>query len=389
MLWRKCARSLARSSALKIAFPGGRGFDGTFNLQPWLADRALANRRSNRMKVHFTAIGETDQPSVAMFYERARFSKSHEVLSKADAADLVLLLGVFGLEPAKLLDHAVYAAFPDRCAVYTEEDTYLPLIPGVYSSARKDEHTRIGRVFSYTYMSRNGRHLNPFLAEVPNAIPLPAAAAKRYLFSFQGGSTSFVRKRLFNLNFQRDDVLIENTSSFHNWDGSQPGRLERQRRYAETIAASSFVLCPRGAGTGSIRFFEVMANGVAPVLISDDYELPRGPAWNEFLIRVAERDIARLPGILEPLAATAAERGRLARAAFYQHFSVDHEFDHVVELAAQALEHDGPPEREFRKRQPAMIRKAKWRRGARSALRAAILKSIKALGFKSPYQLNR
>lgn len=341
------------------------------------------------MKVHFAAISEADQPCVSMFHERATNSRFHRIEPDASQADLILLLGVFALEPRKLLDHTLYKAFPERCAVYTEEDTYLPLIPGVYCSARKDEHSRIGRVFSYTYQSRNGRHLNPYLAEVSESTPIVPVLPRRFLFSFQGGSTSLVRKRLFNLKCNRNDVLIENTSAFHNWDESQPERQQRQRRYAKTIAESHFVLCPRGAGTGSIRFFEVMAAGVAPVLISDDYELPRGPTWGDFLIRVAEKDIARLPGILEAQLSTAEQRGRLARKAFFEFFSTEHEFDEIVSQAALAIEHPGAAEAEFRKRQPAMIRRAEWKRKMRNLFRTSALRTLKTLRLRNPYQMNR
>lgn len=196
-----------------------------------------------------------------MFHDRATYSKFHEVESDPGHADMILLLGIFGLEPRKLFDDPIYKAYPDRCAVYTEEYTYLPLVPGLYCSARRDVHTRIGRVFSYTYLSRNGRHHNPFLAEVPGTTPVGIAPIERYLFSFRGSSTSHVRQRLFNLEFDRDDVLIENTSTFHNWDESQPDRPHRQLRCAETMTASHPVLCPGGAGTGSIGFFGAMATG--------------------------------------------------------------------------------------------------------------------------------
>jgi hypothetical protein len=341
------------------------------------------------MNVHLAILDETDRPWLPMLHDRAARSKRHEVVPDPGLADVILLFGVFALDPERLLDHEVYKAFPDKCAVYTEEDAYLPLAPGVYCSARTDENTRIGRVFSYTYLSRNGRHHNPFLAEVPTATPTPFAPVKHYLFTFQGGSTSLVRKRLFNLRFDRKDILIENTSTYYHWDESQPDRRERQLRYAESIAASHFVLCPRGAGLGTMRFFEVMASGIAPVLISDGYELPPGPDWAKFLIRIPEREIAMLPQILEPHVSSSAERGRMAREAFLKYFSVEQEFDQIVDLAARSLRHDGLPEMEFRKRQPAMIRQAERKRRLRNVLRAAALKSLKALGLKNPYQMNR
>ena len=294
---------------------------------------------------------------------------------------MILLLGSFGLDPHYLLEHPLYRAYPDKCAVYTEDDNYLPLVPGVYCSATKDESARAGRVFSYSYVSASGRYSNPYVTDI--------GMAKTLLFSFQGGSTSLLRKRMFNLRFNRSDVLIENTSTYYHWDVTQPNRDERQRRYAETVAKSHFVLCPRGAGAGSIRLFEVMRAGVAPVLISDEYLLPAHVPWDTFLIRIAERDIACLPKLLEPYMNSAAERGRLARQAWLDYFSPEKEFDAIVAAAYRALHHGLPAEADFRRRQRALIARAEQKRKLRSFARNAVLKTLKALHLKSPYQMNR
>jgi hypothetical protein len=339
------------------------------------------------MKIYLAATNENEL--VALFRARATLSKRHELTTDPAAADLVLILGSFGRDPHTLLDHPLYKALPDRCAVYTEDDNYLPLAPGVYCSVLRDVHTRVGRIFSYSYVSRNGRYQNPYLAEVPSAAPAMPAPEKRYLFTFQGGSTSLLRKRIFNLNFDRADILIENTSKYYHWDDTQPGRRDRQLAYAETVAASHFVLCPRGAGVGTIRFFEVMAAGIAPVLLSDEYELPPGPDWDSFLLRIPERDIVRLPQLLEPHLASAAQRGRLAREAFVEHFSLEKEFDRIAELAALSLRHAPPSEQRFRRQQAAIIRRAELRHAAYGMLRAIALKTLKLLRLKNPYQTNR
>jgi hypothetical protein len=339
------------------------------------------------MKVYLGAVRENDQ--VGLLQSHAVYSKSHQIVTDPSAADVILICGASAREPQRLLECELYKAFPERCAIYAEDDDCLPLIPGVHTNAPISKHTRIGRIFNYAHISRNGQFQNRFLEETTSPVPIGMKTEKRYLFTFQGGSTSIVRKRIYNLKFNRSDVLIENTSAYWHWDNSQPGRLERQRRYAETLAASHFVLCPRGAGVGSSRFFEVMAAGVTPVLLADDYALPPGPAWDTFLIQVRERDIAKLPEILEPYRESAAARGRLARQAFDEYFSIECEFDRVVELAARSLRHAPPPEEHFRKRQAAMIRRFEWKRKARAGLRALVLKALKALRLKNPYQMNR
>jgi hypothetical protein len=339
------------------------------------------------MKVYLGAICETEQ--VGILQSHAVYSTTHQIVTDPSAADVILILGAPPFESQRLLEFGLYKDFPDRCAIYSEDDDCLPLIPGVHTNAPISQHTRIGRIFNYAHISRNGQLQNRFLEETTSPVPIGMNAEKRYFFTFQGGSTSIVRKRLYNLKFNRSDVLIENTSAYWHWDNSQPGRLERQRRYAETLAASHFVLCPRGAGVGSYRFFEVMAAGVTPVLLSDDYALTPGPAWDTFLIQVRERDIAKLPEILEPYLESSAERGRLARQAFDEYFSIEREFDRMVELAALSLRHALPPEEHFRRRQAAMIRRFEWKRKARAGLRALVLKALRALRLKNPYQMNR
>ena len=330
------------------------------------------------MKVHLAAAKES--ALTAPMRLRGEQS-SHMLVDEPAAADLILFIGNPTHEPHLLLDHPLYRDHPDKCAVYSEDDEYLPLLPGVYCSARNDESVRAGRAFTWSYVSAGGRIANPYLANT--------AANKSLLFSFQGGSTSILRKRLYKLKFNRPDVLIEDTSAYHHWELDQPDREKRQQSYAQTLAASHFVLCPRGAGTGSMRLFEVMKAGVAPVLISDDYPLPPHVPWDTFLLRIAERDIRRLPELLKPHIASSAERGRLARQAWLNHFAPEREFDAIVALAATALHHGPPSAATFRRRQRSMILRANMRRNLRSKIRSAALKTLKILRVKFPYRMNR
>lgn len=88
---------------------------------------------------------------------------AHELVTDPASADLILLLGSFAREPALVLEHPLYNAWPERCAVYTEDDGYLPLLPGLYTSARQDSSTRCGRVRSYSYMGAGGKYTNAFV----------------------------------------------------------------------------------------------------------------------------------------------------------------------------------------------------------------------------------
>jgi hypothetical protein len=334
------------------------------------------------MKVHVAALGETE--IVDLLVSRADHTAvGHTIVSDPADADLIILTGHIGSDPDRyLLRHPLYLAFPDKCAMFVEEDHFLPLIPGIHCNATVGKHSRAGRIFSYAHITRNGVYSNPFVTQQIDA-------EKKYLFSFQGGSTCLLRKRLFNLSFHRADILIENTSKYYHWDLSQPGREEQQQHYARTIASSHFVVCPSGASASSIRLFEVMGAGIAPVLISDKYLLPAGVDWDSFLIRVKERDIARLPEILEPYLDTSQERGRLAREAFLAHFAPEVEFDHIVASCHAALHHGPPSEASFRRQQKRIIANFRRRTKLRSIARAAVLKTMQIFHIKNPYQMNR
>jgi hypothetical protein len=331
------------------------------------------------MRIHLAAALGSDL--TALMRLRAEFS-THTLTDDPQTADLILFLGNPTHQPHLLLDHPLYRDHPAKCAIYSEDDEYLPLLPGVYCSPRSDRHTRAGRVVAWSYVSANGRFSNPFIAT-------ESSAQKSLLFSFQGGSTSLLRKRMYRLKWNRADVLIEDTSTYEHWKPGGPQHEDRQRAYAATIAASHFVLCPRGAGTGSFRLFEVMKAGVAPVLISDNYDLPPGVPWETFLLRIPEKEIRRLPQLLEPHLRSSAERGRLARQAWLDHFAPEREFNAIVTLADATLHHGPPDEFTFRQQQHSIIFRAALRRSLRSTARAAILRALKFLGLKSPYRLNR
>lgn len=285
------------------------------------------------MRVHLDRVGP--YPLVDTMGDLAAHSRRHLLVDSADAADLVLLCGAFANDPEYLLDHPLYRSMRQKCAVYTCEDPYLPLAPGVYASPRRGLSTAIGRVRCHSYASSFGAHENAALA---GSEPAGARAEKRYLFSFVGSANSQPRRRLI-ARFQGLDLayVADSEQSYQHFDRAPPTREEGQRRYVEVLRASRFALCPRGRGTGSMRLFEAMRLGVAPVLVADAYVLPRGPAWESFLLRVPERKMAAIPEILSKEMHTSARRGEAALAEWERWFAPDVLFDGVVDAAAEAL----------------------------------------------------
>ncbi len=119
------------------------------------------------------------------------------------------------------------------------------------------------------------------------------------LYSFRGGWNKFylsdLRKRIFSLS-KKEDIIIENSNNWHFQDtvyNKKQNHLGKYNKgndvdhYNQLLLKSKFSLCPAGSGPGSIRFWECLACGSIPVLLSDKLDLPCLPAnlsWEESII---------------------------------------------------------------------------------------------------------
>ena len=307
------------------------------------------------MKVHVVSVVDGHWLAGTVRRLGAEHAERHELAEQPEDADLILLCGPFSTRPATLLRHPLVRRFPGRCAVYTEDDSYLPLLPGVYTSPRRGPSTALGRVQSFAFAASYGTHANAVVTEAA-AHPDPGRREPLLLCSFEGTRSSRLRRTLFGLDVDPAEAVITDTSRrYSHFDQSAEGRAAGQRRYVETMRRSRFVLCPRGVGTGTLRLFESMSLGVAPVLLSDRYVLPRGPAWEGFLVRLGERHAAGVLGALRPLAGTSEERGALARQAWERWFAPAVFFDGLVEAAAEARRRGAPWQPLFRLARPVVV----------------------------------
>jgi hypothetical protein len=82
-------------------------------------------------------------------------------------------------------------------------------------------------------------------------------------------------KYFWNYNFTSEEMFYEKT------------------KYITNLVNSKFILCPRGAGHNSARFFEAIWFGRIPILISDNVQLPLETfiPWDDLIVRVSEKDM--------------------------------------------------------------------------------------------------
>jgi hypothetical protein len=95
--------------------------------------------------------------------------------------------------------------------------------------------------------------------------------------------------------------FIDVVNVFHAHGANADSRSIRRKLFLDSIPNSWTILCPRGSGMNSIRFFEVLALGRIPVLISDDCMLPWESKINYSgaIIVVPENKIGETPELLQ------------------------------------------------------------------------------------------
>jgi hypothetical protein len=213
----------------------------------------------------------------------------------------------------------IVSRFAHKVFTINNDDAASGLLRGVYSClpANRIDHELHALV--------------PFLRAANDVVlqraGQPRPPADRLAAWFGNPKSSKVRRRLYDRYKTSNSLKLMTTSSW-----MQYGTDERTM-YAEMLHAGKFALCPSGWAPATLRLYESMAMGVAPVLVADSIELPKGPDWDEFAIRVREADLGRLEKILAPHAPRYLEMGARAHAAWAKYFSPDQ----LVPYYAQAL----------------------------------------------------
>ena len=264
-------------------------------------------------------------------------TRRYMLASTPERADLIVLTDSgpisshikFDSGTLSLLFHPLARRYRERCVLYYDHDVPRPYLPGLYTDIEwfPDADRFATAVPHFRRLEKGNPYLNPAVE----------GEKRDLLFSFMGRDSHPIRKRIFALNCQRDDVLIRDTSQTYDHFSGQRDPA-RQREYAEVMRRSRWALCPRGWSVGSLRLYEAMKVGVAPVILSDRWLPPAGFGWERFSLWVPEDRIEDLPEILEAHGDRWREMGAEARVAHVETFTDGRPFEYLMGRVAEIVE---------------------------------------------------
>jgi hypothetical protein len=250
----------------------------------------------------------------------------HRVVDDPAEADLIVFVETrwaAGRYFERVRRHPVNRAFRAKTYLFSSADKVIPFLPGVFASIEARWHR--------SAWSRGGHFLD--VVERDSLRDRPGSRPSR-LFSFVGASVNDpVRERIMRLSHPRATLLDTGSGSatFEARSRSREAQAEWRERYAQSIEECAFILCPRGGGPSSRRIFEAMMLGRVPVIVSDQWVPPDGPYWESFSLRVPERSVEEIPGLLESRETDAAAMGARARSEWVDWFSPEASFHRTVE----------------------------------------------------------
>ena len=159
---------------------------------------------------------------------------------------------------------------------------------------------------------------------------------RNILYNFAGGYQenylTDIRKKIFEMKHP-DSTYIKNTGEWHFnklvYGGKQnikgdllvdTDHIKKTQSYNTLLLISRYTLAPSGSGPNSIRFWEALGAGSIPVLLADTLELPEHKLWEKAIVRVNEKDVERLPEILEGIDDVEENERRENCLKIYEHF---------------------------------------------------------------------
>ena len=213
--------------------------------------------------------------------------------------------------------HPLIKDYPEKTFVITESDQPVEIWPGLYTCGIRSSHNN-NPIHGWYYPYFRVRFPNQELLKMGN----PEKCEKKYLASFVGYPSHILRKELANMWTDNPEIYYSSGKDYHHFEIQDEQSVRSpQRHYIETILSSRFSICPRGRGPATIRLFETMQLGVAPVILSDNWLRPDYVDWKSCSITIPEKNRKHAYRILKENEHRSEELGINAQKAFNEFFA--------------------------------------------------------------------
>lgn len=281
-----------------------------------------------KVKVNISSCGYGES-----FYNRelkrlALLSSKTETIfiDSPEDADIILIVDIDENNLFQgLRNNPIWKKYPDKSFGIYEGDHAPIFLHGLYSDARQSP-MNINRFLGLPYKM----HQICFPNLTPD-VSLVQSTPKDLLFSFAGRMSHKIRKKLLTNTYPSGEVELIDTSAYNHFQVENSYRDKFQETYWELAMRSKYVLCPRGAAASSVRLFEIMEAGIAPVIISDDWIPPYGPNWQEFTLIIPEKNISNIFEIVKSHEDEWLSRSQKARLTWEEYFSDQKYWDFCLE----------------------------------------------------------
>jgi hypothetical protein len=278
----------------------------------------------------------------------------HRLVERAEDADAILLTDAAGgpdLVRALMSDPVIRDHW-ERVYIHSEEARPFRLLPGLYTSLpRRGGDPEISRAIGYPCWTPSGMNRC-----IDQSATYPPERNPDLLYSFVGRRCHPVRDRLFEMTHDPSTTVVFDTlRTYRHFAGGVGRPPEAQRSYVDIALRSRFALCPRGWATSTLRVYEMMALGVAPVILADRWVPAHGPDWSRCALFVPERLAGELPRILAERADEWRVLGDAAFAAFREYFAPERQFRTLTNALADLAPVSAAARRRLQLRWPVAL----------------------------------
>lgn len=305
------------------------------------------------MRIHLAAIDGPFMDTMPAHLRRlAKLSGRHELCRSAADADVILFSQANMLATDWKLNsirhNPLTSQYRSKCFIYDERDLPWCSMPGLYASLDVKISNEYQEVVPYAWLE-------------DRSLLALRECSQDLLFSFVGSRTHPIREEILRIDHPRG--LVADTTGFMYYRTNDPGFERDRAAYLASLGRSQFVLCPRGHGLATVRFYEALAAGRVPVVISDRWRPPGGVDWsNSYLQWPERRHVNELPAFLEGAESEFAARAATCAHIHDEYFADARRFDYMLErLALVVARTEAFPARGVRDRQfvRACIREAR------------------------------